>query len=211
MAKNVELSISPRSVTGKSTKQLRRQGIIPANISGRGEESQAVQVEESAFEGLRREHHATGMLALRQPEIKVAQTALIRHVQRDPISGKVLHIDFLRVNLADRIVSKVPLHFVGTAPGVKLEGGVLLHQLESLEIECAAGDIVDFVEVDISGLEHIDETIHAKDIKLPEKYNLVTDPEETVAKVTAPRAVRAEAAETSAQPAAAATSTPSQA
>lgn len=192
MAQQAELTVNLREVTGKATKKLRREGIIPANIFGRGDEPQAVQITAHDFEELRRAHKATGVVALKIAGAKKAQTALIRHVQRDPRSGKVLHINFFRVSLRDRIAAKVSLHFAGTAPGVKIEGGVLLHLLEALEVECAAGEIVDAIPVDISTLEHIDEIIHAKDVKLPPHYALITDPEEPVVKVTAPRVEKVE-------------------
>jgi large subunit ribosomal protein L25 len=192
MAKAIELVIHPRSVTGKATSRLRRAGLIPANIFGHGEAPQAVQLEALAFENLRRSHHATGMISLLLDEEKNAQTALIRHVQRDPLSGQVLHIDFLRVSVRDRITARVSLRFEGSAPGVKVEGGTLLHLLDTLEVECAAGDIVEALEVDISSLEHIDDILHAKDVTLPENFILVTDPEESVAKIAPPRVERVE-------------------
>ncbi|HLI69616.1 MAG TPA: 50S ribosomal protein L25 [Ktedonobacteraceae bacterium] len=202
MANPTELAISPREITGKATKRLRKAGIIPANIFGRGEAPQAVQLDALTFDGLRRKHHTTGVMALRLADSNKTQTALIRHIQRDPRSGKILHIDFFRVSLSDRITAKVPLRFEGTAPGVKIEGGVLLHLLDALEVECAAGDIVEALEVDISSLEHIDDTLHAKDISLPPNYTLLTDPEEPVVKITPPRVEAEEAAEAPAEEAA---------
>jgi len=195
MAKQVELAVSPREVTGKATSRLRRAGIIPANIYGHGEEPQAVQLLDLDFEGLRRGHHATGVISLKVTGGKRAQTALIRRVQRHPINGRVLHIDFLRVSLRDRIAAKVPLRFEGTAPGVKVEGGVLLHLSDVLEVECAAGEIVEAIEIDVSSLEHIDDVIHAKDVPLPPNFTLVTDPEEAVVKITPPRVEKVEEAE----------------
>jgi len=195
MAKQVELAVSPREVTGKATSRLRRAGIIPANIYGHGEEPQAVQLLDLDFEGLRRGHHATGVISLKVAGGKRAQTALIRRVQRHPINGRVLHIDFLRVSLRDRIAAKVPLRFEGTAPGVKVEGGVLLHLSDVLEVECAAGEIVEAIEIDVSSLEHIDDVIHAKDVPLPPNFTLVTDPEEAVVKITPPRVEKVEEAE----------------
>jgi large subunit ribosomal protein L25 len=103
-----------------------------------------------------------------------------------------LHIDFLRVSTRDRITAKVPLRFEGTAPGAKIEGGILLHLSDFLEVECAAGEIVEDVEVDISTLEHIDDIIHAKDVKLPANFTLVTDAEEVVVKVNPPRIEKVE-------------------
>ena len=192
MAKPTELAVSPREATGKAAKRLRNTGIIPANIFGHGETPQAVQLEAVAFEGLRRGHHATSMISLKVAGTKKAETALIRHVQRDPLSGKILHIDFLRVSTRDRIAAKVPLRFEGTAPGAKIEGGILLHLADILEVECAAGEIVEAIEVDVSVLEHIDDVIHAKDVKLPANFTLVTDPEEAVVKVNPPRIEKVE-------------------
>ena len=195
MAKQVELAVSPREITGKATRRLRREGVIPANIFGHGEAPQAVQLTSLDFEGLRREHHATGVVALKVAGAKRAQNALIRRVQRHPISGKVLHIDFLRVSLRDRITAKVTLHFEGTAPGAKIEGGTLLHLADVLEVECAAGEIVDAIKVDVSSLEHIDDVIHARDVPLPSNYTLITDAEEAVVKIAPPRAEKVEEVE----------------
>jgi large subunit ribosomal protein L25 len=202
MTQETVLQISPREVRGKATKRLRKAGIIPANISGHKEESQTVQVEALAFDALRRAHGATGIITLRLSGSDRAQTALVRRVQRDPRSGKILHIDFSRVSLSERITIKVPLRFVGEAPGVKDEGGVLLHLLDTLEVECTASDIVDYFEVDISPLTEIDSMLHAEDVTLPTNFTLITDPKEGIAKVAATRAEKAEeAAEEPAAPA----------
>jgi large subunit ribosomal protein L25 len=103
-----------------------------------------------------------------------------------------LHIDFLHIDLKERVTARLPLHFEGAAPGVRVEGGVLLHLLEALEVECAAGDIIPFLAVDISALEKIDALLHAKDIKLPPNYLLLADPDEPVVKVIQPRGERVE-------------------
>ena len=192
MTQQTVLEISPREVTGKATKRLRESGIIPANISGHKEESQTVQVEALAFEALRRAHAATSIITLRLSGSGRVQTALVRRVQRDPRSGKILHIDFSRVSLTERITMKVPVRFVGEAPAVKNEGGVLIHLLDAVEVECTASDIVDYIEVDISSLTEIDSILHAEDAKLPANFTLITDPNEGIAKVAATRAEKAE-------------------
>ncbi len=199
MAQQTELRVSPREVMGKATKRLRKAGIIPANIFGHKEASQAVQIDAVAFEALRRARHTKGIIALRMPGSDRLQTALIRHIQRDPRSNRILHIDFYRVGLTERITVKIPLRRTGEAPAVRNEAGVLLHLLDSLEVECAAQDIVDSIEVDVSPLDEIDAILHAEDVRLPANYVLITDPKEGVAKVAATRVevaeVAAEAAE----------------
>jgi len=167
MAKQTALAVSPRELTGKATKRLRAQGILPATIFGQGTPSQTIQVSARDFEQLRTGHHTSGVIVLNIAGTQQPQMTLVRHVQRDPVTEKILHIDFLRIDLKERVTARLPLHFEGAAPGVRVEGGVLLHLLEALEVECAVGDIIPFLAVDISALEKIDALLHAKDIKLP--------------------------------------------
>ena len=199
MADKVELEVSRREITGKATKRLRKAGIIPANIFGHKEASQTMQIDEVSFERLRRSHGAKGIITLTLPDGTGKQTALIRHVQRDPRTDKVLHVDFFRVSLKERLNVKVALRFVGEAPAVKNEGGVLLHLMDALEVECEAGDIPEYFEVDVTPLTEIDAILHAENVPLPAKFTLITDPNEGIAKVSATRGeVVAEAEETAA-------------
>ncbi len=201
MANQVELAVTPREAMGKAVnKRLRKAGILPANIFGHNEESQAIQIDALSFDRLRRSHAATSVIALRLPDGGAMQTALIRRMQRDPRSGKVIHVDFFRVSMSERINVKVALHFVGEAPAVKIEGGVLLHLMDTLEVECMASDIPESLNVDISGLVQIDDMLHAEDVKLPANFVLITDPKEGIAKVSATRAeLAAETAEAPAE------------
>ena len=205
MAQQTELEISRREVMGKAVKRLRKEGIIPANIFGHNEASMAIQIDAGAFERLRRSHGSRSVLTLRMPGTKSTQTALIRHVQREPQTGKIIHVDFFRVSLSERIRVKVPLHFIGEAPAVKTENGVMLHLLDAIEIECVARDIPEYLEVDVSGLAEIDAILHASDVKLPASFTLITDPEEGIVKIAA---TRAEVAEEAAEAAAASEAAP---
>lgn len=205
MAQQTELEISRREVMGKAVKRLRKEGIIPANIFGHNEASMAIQIDAGAFERLRRSHGSRSVLTLRMSGTKSTQTALIRHVQREPQTSKIIHVDFFRVSLSERIRVKVPLHFTGEAPAVKTENGVMLHLLDAIEIECVARDIPEYLEVDVSGLTEIDAILHASDVKLPANFTLITDPEEGIVKVAA---TRAEVAEEAAEAAAASEAAP---
>ena len=199
MPQQVELQVQPREVMGKANKRLRKAGIVPANIYGHNETPVAVQFEAAAFDQLLRLRQATGMIALRTPETGFTQTTLIRQVQRDPRTGRVIHVDFFRVSLHERVVARVPLRFVGESPAVKNEGGVVLHLLDALEVEGEAGALPEAFEVDISPLEQIDDIIHAGAVVLPSGFTLVTDANESVVKVAATRAEAAEAAEAAAE------------
>jgi large subunit ribosomal protein L25 len=113
--------------------------------------------------------------------------------------------------MTERLNVKVPLRFVGEAPGVKVEGGVLLHLLDALEVECLASEIPENIEVDVSSLAEIDSILHAGEVKLPANMSLVTDPNEGVVKVAASRLekeIEAAAPEAAAPEAAAAPAAP---
>ncbi|GCE26119.1 50S ribosomal protein L25 [Dictyobacter alpinus] len=186
MADKTVLEAAPRTIVGKANKRLRKDGLIPANIYGHKEASMPIQLDAIAFDRLRRSHGLRNVLSISLPDVP-AQTVLVRHIQHNPVTGGITHVDFTRVSMRERLEVKVPLNFVGEAPGVKVEGGVLLHLLESLAVECAASDIVEHLDVDITSLTDIDSTLHAKDVKLPAGYKLVTDPEEPIVKISAPR------------------------
>ncbi len=188
MAEQAVLEVAPRTIVGKANKRLRREGFIPGNIFGHNQAPQIVQVDVVNFDRLRRSGAARSVVTLRMPDAAT--------------------LDFFRVSMTQRINMRVPLRFVGESPAVKNEGGVLLHLMEAVEVECTASDIVDNIEVDISSLTEIDATLHASDVKLPANFTLVTDPEEPIAKVAATRAevaaevVEATATETTPAPAA---------
>jgi large subunit ribosomal protein L25 len=200
MAEQTELEVATRTVVGKANKRLRKEGLIPGNIFGHNQDAQTIQLDAVRFDYLRRHGALRSILTLRLPDAST-QTVLLRHVQRGPKTGKILHVDFSRVSLTERVTMRVPLHFIGDSPAVKNEGGVLLHLVEALEIECSASDIVDAIDVDISSLAEIDATLHASDVKLPASFKLITNPEEPIAKVSPTRAETAAEATEAAAPA----------
>jgi large subunit ribosomal protein L25 len=186
MAEQTQLKVAPRTVMGKANKRLRKEGMLPANIYGHKQDPVAIQVDAVEFDRIRRKHGSRNIFALQMPDAPV-ETVLIRHVQHNPKTGKIVHIDFTRVSLRERIEMNVPLNYVGEAPGVKVEGGVFLHLLDALAVECVAADMVESLDVDISSLTDIDSALHASDVKLPANFTLITNPEEPIAKIAAPR------------------------
>lgn len=203
MAGQVSLEVASRAMLGKQVKKLRRKGIIPANIYGRHQPSQPLQVDGHTLERFLAGHRATRVIDLRvESGDGTVMNALIRHITRSPRSGKILHVDFLRVSMNEPITVRVPVRLTGVAPAVAVEGGVLLHMLDTLEIESLPGDLPEALVLDISGLKEIDDALFVRDVPLPERVTLLSDPDEAVAKVVAPRAVLAEEAQAGAAEAA---------
>ena len=204
MADQASLQVAPRNVMGRHVKRLRREGIIPANIYGRHQPSQALQVDSYVFERFLAGHHLTRVVNLQVDSNGGTLNALVRHISRSPRTGKVLHVDFLRVSMSEPITVRVPVRLIGEAPAVKVEGGVLLHLLDTVEVEALPADLPEGLELDISKLVEIDASLHVSDLVVPAKVKLLSDPEESVAKVIAPRAVLAEEAKAEAEAEAAA-------
>ncbi len=180
----IELQASPRTVLGKKVRHLRRQGMLPANLFGHNLASQALQVEEKAFQ---RAFAQAGMNTLVSLKVAGAEPkmVLIRGLQRNPLKRNLLHVDFYQVAMMEKLTAQVPLVFVGEAPGVAA-GGILLHNIDEVEIECLPGDLVRHIDVDISGLQEIDDTIYVKNLQVSAAIRILRDPDEVVVKILPP-------------------------
>jgi large subunit ribosomal protein L25 len=206
LANQASLQVTARTMLGKKVKQLRRQGIIPANLYGRHLPSQSLQLDLYSLGRFLAGHQAKGVIDLQiQGGKGEVYNALVRNIKRSPRSGKILHVDFLRVSMTEVLTVRVAVALKGTAPAVAVEGGVMLHLVDALEVECLPGDIPEALELDISGVANIDDMLYVRDVTLPRGVKLISDADEPIVKVVAPRAVLAEGAATAAAEAEAAT------
>jgi large subunit ribosomal protein L25 len=181
----IELQASPRTVLGKKVRHLRRQGMIPANLFGHGVASQALQVEEKAFQRAFAQAGMNTLVSLKMEGAAEPKMVLIRSLQRNPLKKDLLHVDFYQVAMMEKLTAQVPLVFLGEAAGVAT-GGILLHNIDEVEIECLPGDLVRHIDVDISGLKEIDDTIYVKDLKVSAAIRIIRDPDEVVVKILPP-------------------------
>jgi len=193
-ATRTELEVRRRDVLGKKVKQLRRQGLTPANIYGHHVESLAIQVPTDDLRHVLRSVARNEIVYLRLDGDE-PRPSFIRLVQRDAITDAILHVDFYQVSLLEKVRMNVPLHLVGTAPAVDMFNGTLLHGLDAVAVEGLPTDIPMHIDIDVSGLEQIDQSIHVSDLALPANLTLLTDPELVVAKVAPPAVERAEEVE----------------
>lgn len=190
---DLSVTAQRRTVFGKHVRALRRQGLIPANVFGRGRDSEALQMPRKELETLlaRLEGAAIVKLTLDSQE---SRPVLVKHVQRDPVTDNVLHVDFLRVEMTEKLRVEIPLHFIGESPAVKLLDGTLLHSVSTVEVEALPGDLPSHIEVDISSLTDFNAAIHVRDIQVPPLMEILDDPDELVAKVQAPSVAAEEVA-----------------
>jgi large subunit ribosomal protein L25 len=178
----IVLKAEKRNVIGKQVKALRREGKLPGVIYGRHLEPISISLEA----------HSTGLAMAKLTSsslvtINVDGTeypALVRDRQRDFIKGVLTHVDFLAVDLTEKIRTFVSVHFFGVSGAVKDYNGVLVHNLERLEVECLPTDLPERIEVDISVLKQIGDGIRVHDLNLSDKVKIVTDGDEMIAVVT---------------------------
>jgi large subunit ribosomal protein L25 len=185
---DLELTLDAREAQGKANKRLRRQGMVPGVVYGKGEPSTNVQVEAKTFETLYRAAGRTSVVQFRLPRGGRATSGFIKSVQRHPLSGRALHVDYLLVDLTQEMEVDVPLVFVGEAPAVEETGGTLLHNLSNLRVKALPSDIPHEIEVNVSTLVSLDVAIHVADLSLNrDLVHVLTDGETLVATVVPPR------------------------
>jgi len=183
-----------RDATGKGVaRKLRAAGRIPAVLYGKGAESKAISVDPKALQRLLQSGGA-GMNTLIELSVDGnTRTVLVKELQRDPVRGRPLHTDFYLIDLHEKVEVSVPIHLVGKAPGVEL-GGILDHPLREIELECLPRAIPEGVDVDVSALE-VGDSIHVRDLELPEGVSVQTDLNLAVASVITPAVVEEPVAE----------------
>jgi len=182
----MQLTTEKREVLGKKVAVLRSKGLIPAELYGHGSENVHLSVPaRELYRLLKAEGHATlvDLMVDGKPH-----RALIQELQHSANGDEIMHVDFYAVRKGEKIKTSVPVSFVGEAPAVKTEGGVLNKSLLELEIEALPDDLPHEIEVDLSGLAAIDASIHVKDLKLPKGVHAQVDEETVVVSVAAPRA-----------------------
>ncbi len=187
MAESVALVTQPREGRGsQAARRLRRKGIIPAVIYGHKEETLCVALPLEELE--RAIRHGVRVVDLKTNGKE--EKALIRDVQWDHLGKELLHVDFARVALDERIVVSVPLELRGVAPGVNA-GGTLDQPIHTLSVECLAVSIPESIRVNVGELQ-IGSAVHVRDLVLPEGVKAMTDPDAIVVHVTT-KLVEAEA------------------
>lgn len=179
----VELTAEKRAVLGKQVKQLRRQGWVPGVMYGHGFSPLALQFEERGLRQVLSKVGGSQLVSIKIKGSKQPEIALIRDVQRDPIRGAFLHVDFYRVQMTERLTAEIPLVIVGESPVVEARTGILLQGISAIEVECLPGDLVDAIEVDLSDLVEIDQGVYVRDLAVPAGIEILADPDEMIVRV----------------------------
>lgn len=182
----INFKVQLREIRGKKNQGLRKQGSLPGVVYGHGLESTAVEMPYLEFEKLFKQAGESSIIDLTIADQKPIQT-IIHEVQVHPVTDRFEHIDFYKIKAGEKIKVEIELNFEGEAPAVKNLGGILVHNLEKVEIQCLPKDLIHEIKVDINGLNELDEMIRIKDLIVPETVEILHDPEDMVVGVKPPR------------------------
>lgn len=182
-----------RTETGKgAARKIRRNGLIPGVVYGRGNEPRSIKVDPLDIEKLL---HSNAIFDLTfVGEDGEESTVIIKDYQKDVIKQDLLHVDFQFISMDEKITVSVPMHLEGEAVGVR-DGGVLQQLLREIEIDTLPAEIPEEITIDISELE-VGESLSVADLDLPEGIDLVTDSDEVIVTVVTPTELAEEDEET---------------
>lgn len=195
--KHPVLDAEARSILGKKVKKLRREGLLPANVYGKGIESKSLQVKLSDFQIVYKQVGETGLVDLQTNG--ETRPVLIKNLQMDYFNNTPLHADFYQVNLKEKVRTMIPIELIGEAKAVTEKIGVLLQTLNEVEIEALPDRIPESIEANVEGLTEIGAGITVGELKVAEGVTILTDPGVTIARISEqqkeeePAAVTAEA------------------
>lgn len=176
-----------RTLLGKAVSRLRREGVLPANIYGRGLQSTAVQISARDVRTLLHEHGLNTLINLQVADEGQPRSVVVRKVQRHPVSHQIEHVDFYQVDLARRIQGSVPVVLTGEAPAVHTYKALLLQRADSVVVEALPAEMPTHVEVSVDDLTALDSTVTAADLRLPAGVSVITAPDVVLAQISRPR------------------------
>lgn len=193
----IEINANVRELKGTgASRRLRHAGKTPGVLYGGDKEAISLEIDsKELFMQFRHEAFHASILTLNLAGKKEA--VILRDFQMHPVRNNIVHIDFQRINENEKISVKVPFHFINeeTAPGVKLEGGLISHIMTEIDISCLPKDLPQYIEVDMSALS-IGDSIHLSEVKVPEGVELTTLSDENdpaITSISKPKVVVEEA------------------
>lgn len=193
MDQPIVLEAQFRELLGKKTRRLRRQGVIPVHLYGRGVDSMSLQAEAATLQKAMAQAGPITPISVRVSGQE--HMVVVRQVQRHPATGRLLHVDFLQVSVTEKMRTEVPIHLVGTAPAIRLQSGVLSQAIHTVLVEALPLEMPRELEADVSGLDDFEKVVRVGDIRVGPGITVLTDPEAVVARVGRPRVVEEAVAE----------------
>jgi large subunit ribosomal protein L25 len=182
--KQIELEVTERKILGKKVRFLRHQGITPLHLFGHGIESASLQCATTNLQRVLAEAGQTRLIRLKLNNEKGPRNVVVRGVQKEPLTGETLHVDFYEVRMGEQVKMEIPIILVGEAPTLRSKENTLVQELNSLAIECLPASIPNNVELNVTSITEPDQVQRVKDIELNERITVLSDPEQVVTRIS---------------------------
>lgn len=186
-----ELRVQTRHILGKKVKILRKEGSIPAELYGHGIKNLHLTLPAKEFQKIFKEAGESTIINLKTDDDKTLPV-MIHDIKTDPISEKILHIDFYQVKMSEKIRVHIPIEFIGEAPAVKNFGGILIKTLQEIEVEALPQDLPHRIQISLTPLDEIGKNISVRDLELSDKVKIFLGPETIIATVIETKAEEVE-------------------
>ena len=180
-----KLSAEKRKIIGRKVKALRKSGFLPANIFGKDVKSATIQIKAVDFTKFRKEAGESTLVYLSLEGEEESRPVMIHEIAIHPVNGQILHIDFHQVNLSEKTTALISVKLTGDSPAEKEKLGILVQQLDEVEVEAFPADMPEHLEVSVETLSAVGDSIRVLDIKPGSKLIIKTDPDSIVAKIEA--------------------------
>ena len=182
MADTVTLALDPRSVLGKKVKLLRKADVIPVHLYGRGIESRSLQCDGKTLLGVLTQAGRNTPITVTITGQSGQELAFVREIQWDPLRGDMVHVDFMRVDIAEVVTAFIPVSLTGESPAVRLVRGTVVQQLREVEVQALPLDMPAEMSVDLAMIADPADVIRVRDLAVPASVTLLTDPEDAIAR-----------------------------
>lgn len=186
MTKEITLKAELRQEKDGKLEKLDPMNFIPAIIYGPGAENKNLKIKKQEFDKIYAEAGESNLINLQigsEASIKV----LIKDLQRDVVKDFIIHADLYQVDMTKKITTEIPLEFIGESKAVKELGGILVKNMDAVEVQCLPTDLVDHIEVDLAALETFSDSINLHDLKLPQGMELTSETNDGIATVAEPK------------------------
>lgn len=178
----MELKVQTRNILGRKVETLREQGLVPAELYGHGVKNLHLTISDKEFQKIFKEAGESTIVNLITEDDKKLPV-MIYNVESDPISEKILNVDFYQIKLSEKIRISIPIKFIGEAPAIKAFGGILVKTLQEIEVEAFPQDLPRQIQVDLTTLDEMRKSVSVKELKLSDKVKIFINPETIIATV----------------------------
>ena len=169
-----ELEAQKRELLGRKAKRLREDGLVLAELYGRGVGNVHLSIPIGVFNSVYKEagEHSIVNVVIDKKE---SHPVLIHDVQMDPMTNSILSVDLYEVKMDEKVTTHVPINFEGESPAVRDLDGVLVKVMDELEVEALPANIPQSITVDLSSLVELNQSVYVRDLKTSDSYTITTD------------------------------------